>query len=100
MQNTHNTGDCRKYEKDGTPKKAFTGKSMQRTLCSNNAMRSNNTTHVHNSAYVQLSMKIMKLEKQTGSKSMPARSASMIKKVIAKNPTHPEVMGTVVLGNP
>jgi hypothetical protein len=27
--NTHNMGDCRKYEKEGTPKRAFAGKSMQ-----------------------------------------------------------------------
>jgi hypothetical protein len=28
-QNIHNTGDCRKYEKDGTLKRAFAGKNAQ-----------------------------------------------------------------------
>ena len=57
MQNTHNTGDCCKYEKDGTPKKAFTGKSAQRNPRNRNAPRE------HNTSYVQLSAKIAKLEK-------------------------------------
>ena len=54
---THNTMECCKYEKDGTPKKAFAGKSVERTLHSRDVMRD------HNSAYVQLSAKIAKLEK-------------------------------------
>jgi hypothetical protein len=29
MQNTHNMGDCHKYEKDGSPKRSFAEKSMQ-----------------------------------------------------------------------
>jgi hypothetical protein len=49
--------ECCKYEKDGTPKKAFAGKSVERTLHSRDVMRD------HNSAYVQLSAKIAKLEK-------------------------------------
>ena len=28
-QNTHNTGDCKKYNSDGTPKKGFAGKNAQ-----------------------------------------------------------------------
>ena len=27
-QNTHNTGDCKKYNSDDTPKKGFTGKNV------------------------------------------------------------------------
>jgi hypothetical protein len=59
MQNTHNTGDWRKYEKDGTPKRAFAGKStqQQRNPCNQNAPCKSNTSHV------QLSAKIAKLEK-------------------------------------
>jgi hypothetical protein len=55
--NTHNTGDCHKYEKDGTLQKSFTGKSAQRNPCNRNAL------HEHNTSYVQLSAKIAKLEK-------------------------------------
>jgi hypothetical protein len=55
-QNTHNTGDCRKYEKDGTLKKAFTGKSAKHSPCNRNALRE------HNTSYAQLSAKIAKLE--------------------------------------
>jgi hypothetical protein len=57
MQNTHNTGDSHKYEKDDTPKKAFAGKSMQYSLLNRNVLRK------HNTSYVQLSAKIAKLEK-------------------------------------
>jgi len=55
--NTHNTMEYHKYEKDGTPKKAFAGKGAQCNLCSRNAPRE------HNTSYVQLSTKIAKLEK-------------------------------------
>jgi hypothetical protein len=55
--NTHNTTECCKYEKDGTPKMSFTRKSMQRNPCSRSAPCEQNTS------YVQLSMKIAKLEK-------------------------------------
>jgi hypothetical protein len=48
-------GECRKYEKDGTPKKAFAGKSTQRNLSNRNAPRE------HNISYAQLSVKIVKL---------------------------------------
>jgi hypothetical protein len=57
-QNTHNTGECRKHEKDGTPKRAFAGKSMQRRNPHNR-----NALCKHNNSYVQFSVKIMKLEK-------------------------------------
>jgi hypothetical protein len=55
--NTRNTMECRKYEKDRTPKKAFIGKGVQRDPHSQNA------PHRHNNTYVQLSTKIAKLEK-------------------------------------
>jgi hypothetical protein len=45
-QNAHNMGDCRKYEKNGTPKKAFAGKSSQ---CN---PRKRNVPHEHNTSYV------------------------------------------------
>ena len=52
--NTHNMGECHKYEKDRTPKKTFTGKSKQ---CNRNVPCK------HNTSYAQLSVKIAKLEK-------------------------------------
>jgi len=55
--NTHNMRECHKYEKDGTPKKAFAGKSTQRNPCNRNV------PNEHNTSYVQLSAKITKLEK-------------------------------------
>jgi len=55
--NTHNTMECHKYEKDGTPKKAFVRKGAQRNLRSHNALCG------HNNTYAQLSAKIAKLEK-------------------------------------
>jgi hypothetical protein len=57
-QNTHNMGDCRKYEKDGTPKRAFAGKSMQQ-----HNQRNRNAPRESNTSYMQLSAKICKLEK-------------------------------------
>jgi len=56
-QNAHNMGDCCKYEKDGTPKKAFAGKITQLNPCNRNA------PHEHNTSYAQLSAKIENLEK-------------------------------------
>ena len=57
MQNTHNTGDCKKYNSDGTLKKGFAGKNAQRNPRNENAQRE------QKSNYVQLSAKITKLEK-------------------------------------
>ena len=58
-QNTHNTGDCRKYEKDGTPKRAFAGKGAQQQR----NPRNRNAPRESNNSYAQLSAKIAKLEK-------------------------------------
>jgi hypothetical protein len=55
--NTHNTGECHKYEKDGTPKKAFAGKSVQHNP------HNRNVPCEHNTSYAQLSVKIVKLKK-------------------------------------
>jgi hypothetical protein len=60
---------------------------------------SNNTTCKHNSAYPQLSVKIRKLERSNKKLKHAARSASTIPEVIAKIPTHLEVMGPVALEN-
>ena len=93
LHNTHNTRECHKYEKDGTPKKAFAGKSAQRNPCNRNVPREHNTT------YAQLSAKIMKLEKFNTKLKCTNKSASAIATVTATTPTHPEVMGSVALGN-
>ena len=55
--NTHNTGDCKKYNLDGTPKKGFAGKNAQHNP------RNENAQHEQKSNYAQLSEKIAKLEK-------------------------------------
>ncbi len=52
-------GDCRKYEKDGTPKRAFAGESAQQQR----NPRNQNAPHESNNSYAQLSAKIAKLEK-------------------------------------
>ncbi len=57
MQNTHNTGDCRKYNPNGTPKKGFAGMIAQRNPRNGSAPRDQKTN------YAQLSAKIAKLEK-------------------------------------
>ena len=54
---THNTGDCKKYNSDGTPKKGFAGKSAQQNS------RNKNTSRDQGANYAQLSAKIAKLEK-------------------------------------
>ncbi len=54
---THNTGECKKYNSDGTPKKGFAGKSAQQNSHNKSASRD------QNASYAQLSMKIAKLEK-------------------------------------
>ena len=57
MQNTHNTGNCKKYHSDDTPKKGFTGKSAQCSPQNRSSQRNKKTN------YAQLSAKIAKLEK-------------------------------------
>ncbi len=57
MQNTHNTGDCKKYNSDGTPKKGFAEKSAQ---CN---PRNGSAQHNQKANYMQLSAKIVKLKK-------------------------------------
>ena len=52
----HNTGDCKKYNSDGTLKKGFAGKNAQRNL------RNRITSHEQITRYVQLSAKIVKLK--------------------------------------
>ena len=54
--NTHNTMECRKDEKDGSPEKAIIEKGAQRNPCSQNV------PYRHNNTYMQLSTKIVKLE--------------------------------------
>ncbi len=57
VQNTHNTGDYKKYNSDGTPKKGFAGKSAQRSP------QNGSSQHDKKNNYAQLSAKIAKLEK-------------------------------------
>ena len=57
VQNTHNTGDCKKYNSDGTPKKGFAGKSAQHSPQNGSLQRDKKSN------YAQLSAKIAKLEK-------------------------------------
>ena len=57
VKNTHNTGDCKKYISDCTPKESFTRKSMQHNPQNRNA------SCEHNTSYVQLSAKITGLKK-------------------------------------
>ena len=56
-QNTHNTGDCKKYNLNGTPKESFAEKNTQRN------MHNEHASHKPNASYMQLSAKITKLEK-------------------------------------
>ena len=56
-QITHNTGNCKKYNSDGTPKKGFAGKSAQRSPRNESSQRDKKNN------YAQLSAKIAKLEK-------------------------------------
>ncbi len=55
--NSHNAGDCKKYNSDGTLKKGFAGKSVQRNPHNESAQRE------QKSNYAQLSAKIAKLER-------------------------------------
>ena len=56
-QNTHNTGNCKKYNSDGTPKKGFARNNAQRNSRNEGAQRD------QKSNYAQLSAKITKLER-------------------------------------
>ena len=55
----HNADDCKKYNSDVTPKKAFAGKNVQRNPC-HGSMPCKQKTN-----YAQLSAKIVKPKKLT-----------------------------------
>jgi hypothetical protein len=93
IQSTHNMRDCHKYEKDSTPKNAFTGKSMQHNP------NNRNVPCEHNTSYAHLTEKIAKLESRTRNSIMQTKSANVITTATAMTPIHPEVMGLAALGN-
>ena len=79
MQKNHNTGDCKKYDLDGSPKKGFAGNNAQ-------------------ASYVQMSAKIAKLLKNlTRNSSTQKRSASASMSVIMMTRTCLDVMDLVAL---
>ena len=84
-------GECCKYEKDGTPKKAFAGQSTQRNPHNRNA------PHKRSTSYAQLSAKIAKLEKSN--KKLKRANKKAIETVTLTTPMHREVMSPVTLGN-
>ncbi len=93
LQNTHNTGDCKKYNSDGTPKKGFAGKKAQCNLCNGSALQDQKAN------CAQLCAKLLNLKSQTGNSSAQGSNASVIMTATATTPTHPEAMGQVALGN-
>jgi hypothetical protein len=54
---THNTGECRKYKKDGTLKKSFNGKAAV------GAKRNGNGKKIHANSFTQFMERFPKLEK-------------------------------------
>ncbi len=54
---THNTGECHKYEKDGTLKKSFNGKAAVGSKCHGNGKKD------HANSFAQLMERFLKLEK-------------------------------------
>ena len=86
-------GEWHKYVTDGTPKKAFTGKSVQRNPHKRNALSK------HNTSYAQLSAKIVKLEKSNKKIKHSNKKHKMITTATAMTPIHPEAMGLVALRN-
>ena len=85
---THNTSDCRKYEKDGKIKKSF-GKGQNGSTASNKKTAS---------MFTQLLVKIAKLEKANEKLKKSSRSASVIMTVTVMTPTPLEGVGPVAHG--
>ena len=92
VQNTYNTGDCKKYNSDGTPKKGFAGMNVQ------HPSRNKRASHEQNASYAQLSTKIVKLEKSNKKLKHVKKSVSASKSVIATTRTHLDVMDPVAMG--
>jgi hypothetical protein len=91
--------ECNKYEKDGILKKTFAGKSVQPTRPSNNTPCSNNMMHENNSAYMQLSAKITKLEKSNRKLKHASKRHKRNRKSDCKDSNFPEGMSMVALQN-
>ena len=88
--NTHNTGDCKKYNSDGTPKKGLPGKTRSATR----AMK----THSVNRKVTMRSCQ----QRSPNLRNLTRNSNAQIKSAgvtATATPTHPEVMGPVALGS-
>ena len=72
MQNTHNTGDCKKYNSDGTPKKGFAWKITQCNSCNECA------SHEQNNSMRSCLQKLLNLKNPTGNSSSQTKNASAI----------------------
>eukprot|EP00804_Cyclotella_cryptica_P022758 CCRYP_004980-RA/>CCRYP_004980-RA protein AED:0.38 eAED:0.38 QI:0/-1/0/1/-1/1/1/0/98 len=83
----HNTAECRRYNKDGTPMRGTFGQA---------ARKSHEDSHPKKS-YAQVLARMEKLEKSLKKANKKARNVTVAKKVTAIL-THPEVLGWVVLG--
>ncbi len=57
VQNTHNTGDCKKYNSDRTPKKASQGR-MPSAICTTSTHRMSRTIAMHSCPQKLLNLKI------------------------------------------
>ena len=93
-QNTHITGDCKKYNLDDAPKKGFAGKNAQHNPCNMEARDA-----VRRLTTLSCLQKLLSLKSPTGNSSVQVRNASVIMIVTVTTPMHLEAMGPVALGN-
>ena len=92
MHTTHNTGECHKYEKDGTLKKGFSGKAAIGQTCNGYNKKENANS------FVQFMDHFLQLEK-TAKRPRKAHERSNIttKIVTLVIPTRNRIAGMVVL---
>ncbi len=89
---THNTGECHKYEKDGTLKKSFNGKAAIGPKHHGNGKKD------HTNSFMQFMECFSKLDKAVKKTQKSSRKKKLIKNsATLVIPTQNRIMGTVVL---
>ena len=92
MHNTHNTGECLKYEKDRTPIKPLQGRSHS-AICATDMRLASITL-----ATCKCPRRYRSLKNLIRHSSTQTKITIAIVTARAMTPTHPEVMGLVAQG--
>jgi hypothetical protein len=90
---THNTGECRKYDKDGTLQKSFSRKAAVGQKCHSSGKKETSNS------FAQIMERFSSLEKMVKKTQKSARKKKHCQTVTLLIPTRNRIVGKVVLEN-